>query len=154
MAINAGSKPAGLSDSLIDDFIKVRKYKRMSQAELAKKSDLHQAAVGRIENKSTDPRLETLMKMINSMGYTLTIIPSFFEPEHATTLEINGVMESLSNESLKRIKAYADALYEEELKRKQEAFEKLMSLAKPMDIGDDYKAILEEELIRKYEGLD
>ena len=154
MAINAGSKPAGLSDSLIDDFIKVRKYKRMSQAELAKKSDLHQAAVGRIENKSTDPRLETLMKMLNSMGYTLTIIPSIFEPEHATTLEINGVMESLSNESLKRIKAYADALYEEELKRKQEAFEKLMSLAKPMDIGDDYKAILEEELIRKYEGLD
>ena len=60
MAINAESKPARLSDALIDDFIKVRKYKRMSQAELAKKSGLHQAAVGRIENKSTDPRLETL----------------------------------------------------------------------------------------------
>lgn len=154
MAINTESKSARLSDDLIDDFIKVRKYKSMSQAELAKKSGLHQAAVGRIENKSTDPRLETLMKMLNTMGYTLTIIPSFFEPEHNTTLEINGVMESLSGESLKRIKAYADALYEEELKRKQEAFEKLMSLAKPMDIGDDYKAILEEELIRKYEGLD
>ena len=154
MAINAESKPAKLSDTLIDDFIKVRKYKHMSQAELAKRSRLHQAAVGRIENKSTDPRLETLMRMLNSMGYTLTIIPSFFEPEHSTTLEINGVMESLGGESLKRIKAYADALYEEELKKKQEAFDKLMSLAKPMDIGDDYKAILEEELIRKYKGLD
>ena len=36
----------------------------------------------------------------------------------------------------------------------KEAFDELMKLCRPIDIGDDYKAILEEELIRKHGGVD
>ena len=36
----------------------------------------------------------------------------------------------------------------------KEAFDELMKLCRPIDIGDDYKAILEEELIRKHGGID
>lgn len=148
MAINSARTKN--SNDLIDDFIKVRKARHMSQAEVAKKANLHQAAVGRIENKSTEPRLDTLMRMLDTMGYTLAIIPAFQEDEHAINLEINSVLGSLKEENLKRIKAYADELYAEELQKKKEAFDSLMKLARPIDLGDDYKAILMEELDRKY----
>ena len=64
------------------------------------------------------------------------------------------MLDKLKKENRERVKAYADGLHEEELRKKKEAFDELMSLAKPVDVGDDYKAILEEELIRKYESID
>ena len=154
MAANEKSNPSRTGNDIIDDFVKLRKSRHMSQTAIAKKAGLHQAAVGRIENKSTEPRLETLLKMLNTMGYTLAIIPSYDAPEYAINLEISEVLDNLKKENLERVKAYADGLHEEELRKKREAFEEFMSLAKPCDIGDDYKAILEEELIRKYESID
>ena len=154
MVANEKTNPAKTGTDIIDDFIRLRKARHMSQTEVARKANLHQAAVGRIENKSTEPRLETLLKMLNTMGYTLAIIPAYDSPEYAINLEISEVLDNLKKENLERVKAYADGLHEEELRNKKEAFEELMSLAKPIDIGDDYKAILEEELIRKYEGID
>lgn len=154
MVANERSNSAKTGNDIIDDFIRLRKSRHMSQTEVAKKANLHQAAIGRIENKSTEPRLETLLKMLNTMGYTLAIIPAYDKEEHAINLEISEVLDDLKKENLERVKAYADGLHEEELRKKKEAFEELMSLAKPIDIGDDYKAILEEELIRKYESND
>lgn len=154
MATNSNAAPIRNESAIIDDFIKVRKKRHMSQAEIAKKANMHQAAVGRIENKSTSPRLDTMLKMLDTMGYTLAIVPRCKGPASEITLDINSTLDLLREDDLKRIKAYADAVQEEDLRRRREAFEDLMSLAKPMDIGDDYKAILEEELRRKHGFID
>lgn len=150
MATNSEAVSLKKESAIIDDFIKVRKKRHMSQAEIAKKANMHQAAVGRIENKSTSPRLETLLRMLETMGYTLAIVPAYKGPESEITLEINSTLDLLGEEDLKRIKAYADAVREEDHRRRMEAFNEMVAMSKPMDIGDDYKAILEEELRRKY----
>ncbi len=147
MALNDNTNP---DHGIIDSFIKVRKKRHMSQAEVAKKAGMQQAAIGRIENKSTSPRLDTLLKMLDTMGYTLAIVPSFKGPASEITLDINSTLDLLREEDLKRIKAYADAVKEEDKRQRMEAFEDMMSLCRPIDIGDDYKAILEEELRRKH----
>lgn len=154
MAAEANANMSRIESSLINDFIKVRKKRRLSQAEVAKKARLHQAAVGRIENKSTSPRLDTMLKMLDTMGYTLAIVPSYKEPEHSISLEINSTLDSLDEENLKRVKAYADALHEEDVKKSLDAFNEFSKLCRPMDIDENYRAILEEELIRKHGNLD
>ena len=154
MVANENMNNPKTGNEIIDDFIRIRKSRHMSQTEVAKKAGLHQAAVGRIENKSTDPRLETLLKLLNTMGYTLAVIPEYDKEKYALNLEISETLGLLKDENLERVKAYADGLKEEELRLKREAYEELMSLCRPCDIGDDYKAILEEELIRKYESID
>ena len=153
MAANENTNNSRTGNEIIDDFIKIRKSRHLSQTEIARKSGLHQAAIGRIENKSTEPRLETFLKMLNSMGLTLAIVPEYYMPEYAVNLEISEVLETLNKENKERVKAYADGLREEELRRKKEAFDELQKLCRPIDIGDDYKAILEEELIRKHGGV-
>ena len=154
MVANENMNNPKTGNEIIDDFIRIRKSRHMSQTEVAKKAGLHQAAVGRIENQSTDPRLETLLKLLNTMGYTLAVIPEYDKEKYALNLEISETLGLLKDENLERVKAYADGLKEEELRLKREAYEELMSLCRPCDIGDDYKAILEEELIRKYESID
>lgn len=154
MVANEKTNHAKTGNDIIDDFVRLRKNRHMTQTEVARKANLHQAAVGRIENKSTEPRIDTLLKMLNTMGYTLAIIPAYDGEEYEINLEISEVLDKLKKENRERVKAYADGLHEEELRKKKEAFDELMSLAKPVDVGDDYKAILEEELIRKYESID
>ena len=147
MALNDNTNP---DHGIIDSFIKVRKKRHMSQAEVAKKAGMQQAAIGRIENKSTSPRLDTLLKMLDTMGYTLAIVPSFKGPASEITLDINSTLDLLREEDLKRIKAYADAVNEEDLRKRKEAFQKTLTMSRPMDIGYDDKATLEAELRRKY----
>ena len=142
------------SEYLIDRFIELRKRKHMSQAAVASKADLHQAAVGRIENKSTNPQMETMLKLLDTMGYTLAIVPSGDAPAKEILLEIFSKIESFEEKSIKRIKAYVDALYEDDLNRRLKAFKSFDKLCRPIDIDDDYKTVLEEELIRKYESID
>ena len=124
--------------------------RRQIPVDYRSKAGMQQAAVGRIENKSTSPRLETLLKMLDAMGYTLAIVPAHKGPASEITLDINSTMDTLREDDLKRIKTYVDAVKEEDRRRRMEAFEDMMSLCRPMDIGDDYKAILEEELRRKH----
>ena len=150
MATNSNINPVRNESAIIDDFIKVRKKRHLTQAEIARKANMQQAAVGRIENKSTSPRLDTMLRMLEAMGYTLAIVPSAMGPASEITLDINSTMDTLREDDLKRIKAYADELKEEDRRRRMEAFEDMMSLCRPMDIGDDYKEILEEELRRKH----
>ena len=149
MVKKSGNHPERGND-IIDDFISIRKKTHMTQTEVAKKAELHQAAVGRVENKSTSPRIDTMLKMLNTMGYTLAIVPSFNESERAIYLELNTTLASLDKENLMRVQAYADALHEEDLKRSMDAFNEFSKLCRPMDVDENYKAILEEELIRKH----
>lgn len=60
---------------LIDELIKVRKEKEMSQLELAERSGNKQQAISRIENKETSPTLKTLCRLLDVLGYEIKFKP-------------------------------------------------------------------------------
>nr|DAS18895.1 MAG TPA: Helix-turn-helix XRE-family like protein [Caudoviricetes sp.] len=61
--------------ALIDDLIKLRKYKGLTQKELAKSVNLTQSAIARLESKKTTPQLDTLLKVTSALGCVLKIEP-------------------------------------------------------------------------------
>ena len=64
-----------LQTELIQTIINLRKERGLSQAQLAEKCDLKQAAIARIELGKNSPQVSTLLKILIPLGYKLTIIP-------------------------------------------------------------------------------
>lgn len=64
-----------LEDSLIEEFITIRKGKNITQNELAESSRVIRQTVNRIENCLTSPQLGTMLKLLEPLGYTLKIVP-------------------------------------------------------------------------------
>lgn len=61
--------------NIIDQLIEKRKQQHLSQTELAKKANMTQSVIARIESKKTVPQIDTLMKIIIALGCTLEIVP-------------------------------------------------------------------------------
>lgn len=61
--------------ALIGKLIEVREEKGLSQRDLAKISGLKQPAIARLESMQSSPQINTLFKVLNSLGYTLSIVP-------------------------------------------------------------------------------
>lgn len=61
--------------SIISKVIKAREEKGLSQRELAEMSGVKQPAIARIENMKNAPQIDTLMKLLVPLGYTLEIVP-------------------------------------------------------------------------------
>ena len=62
-------------------FIQQRKSNNMTQHDLATACNLPQSAIARIENKSSSPQLNTLLKIIDILGCELKIIPKSSKKE-------------------------------------------------------------------------
>ncbi len=60
---------------LIGKLIEAREQKGLSQRELAKLSGVKQPAIARLESMKTTPQIDTLFKILNPLGYTLSIVP-------------------------------------------------------------------------------
>lgn len=60
---------------LIGKMIEAREEKGMTQAELAEKSGLKQAAVARLEALRSVPKIDTVNKLLKPLGYKLAIVP-------------------------------------------------------------------------------
>ena len=60
---------------LIGKMIEAREKQGLSQRDLAEISGLKQPAVARLESMKTTPRIDTLFKVLNPLGYTLSIVP-------------------------------------------------------------------------------
>jgi len=60
---------------LIGKMIEAREEKGMTQAELAEKSGLKQAAVARLETLRSIPKIDTVNKLLKPLGYKLAIVP-------------------------------------------------------------------------------
>ena len=60
---------------LVGEVIQTRKSQNMSQRELAAGSGIKQSVIARMESGKTDPRLSTVMKLLSTMGKTLSIVP-------------------------------------------------------------------------------
>jgi ribosome-binding protein aMBF1 (putative translation factor) len=60
---------------LIGKMIEAREKKGLSQRELAKISGVKQPAIARMESMRATPQIDTLLKVLVPLGYTLEIVP-------------------------------------------------------------------------------
>ncbi len=60
---------------LIGKMIEAREKKGLSQRDLSKLCGVKQPAIARLENMKASPRIETLLKILLPLGYTLSITP-------------------------------------------------------------------------------
>ncbi len=64
-----------LEVELISATIKAREEAKLSQRDLAEKTGIKQSAIARIERMKVSPRVDTLMHLLNQIGYTLKVVP-------------------------------------------------------------------------------
>lgn len=61
--------------SLIGKMIEAREARGYSQRELAKLSGVKQPAIARMESMRATPHIDTILKILNPLGYTIEIVP-------------------------------------------------------------------------------
>ena len=59
---------------LICKMIEAREQQGITQAELAEKSGLKQAAIARLESMKSVPKIDTVNKVLRPLGYKLAIV--------------------------------------------------------------------------------
>ena len=64
-----------LEYEFVADFVKLRKELGLSQQKLADSSNVIRETIARIENLMVSPHLNTLLKILDSVGYTIKIVP-------------------------------------------------------------------------------
>lgn len=62
-------------EEIIEAVIASRKEKKLTQKQLGELSGIKQPAIARIENHANSPQIDTLIKILNSLGYTIQIVP-------------------------------------------------------------------------------
>jgi transcriptional regulator with XRE-family HTH domain len=65
-----------LEVEIIGKLIEAREKQGITQEQLAEMSGLKQPAIARIEKMGAVPQIETLLKVLNPLGYTLAIVPT------------------------------------------------------------------------------
>jgi len=58
---------------LIDQIVKARKEKNITQVQLAKYAHVSQQAISRLEKEKHIPKIDTLMRIVDGLGMRLTI---------------------------------------------------------------------------------
>ena len=61
--------------AVINEFITARKEKGISQKELEKLSGVKQPVIARLETGNVSPQVDTLLKLLASVGKTLVVVP-------------------------------------------------------------------------------
>jgi len=61
--------------SIILEIINARKEKGITQKELEKLSGVKQPAIARLEQGTSDVRIETILKILAPLGKTLAVVP-------------------------------------------------------------------------------
>lgn len=64
-----------LEYDFVQDFIKLRKDNHLTQEAMANNSGVIRLTITRIENLITSPQINTLIKILEPMGYTVRIEP-------------------------------------------------------------------------------
>lgn len=59
---------------IIDQLIALRKAKGLTQKELAAAANLAQPAIARMESKSAVPQLDTFLKVVGALGYSIELV--------------------------------------------------------------------------------
>ena len=61
--------------SLMSEIINARKERNITQQRLEELSGVRQPIIARMESMSTDPRLDTVMRVLAPLGKTLAVVP-------------------------------------------------------------------------------
>ena len=64
-----------LEMDIIKATIEARQKAKLSQSELSVKTGIKQPAIARFENGTHSPTINTLMRLLIPMGYTLKVVP-------------------------------------------------------------------------------
>ncbi len=64
-----------LEYAFVQDFIKLRKDNHLTQEALANQAGVIRLTITRIENLITSPQINTLIKILEPIGYTVRIEP-------------------------------------------------------------------------------
>lgn len=64
-----------LEEELIRTMIEIREKCGLTQAQMAEKCNMKQSMIARLEKSMHFPRVDTLLKVLVPMGYTLAIVP-------------------------------------------------------------------------------
>ena len=72
---NKEEKLKDLEYQFVQDFIKLRKDNHLTQEAMANQSGVIRLTITRIENLITSPQINTLIKILEPIGYTVKIEP-------------------------------------------------------------------------------
>lgn len=64
-----------LEEELIRTMVRIREEKGITQAQLADMCDVKQPVIARMEKDVHSPRVDSLLRVLSSLGYTLQIVP-------------------------------------------------------------------------------
>ncbi len=64
-----------MEKELILAMVRIREEQGLTQAQLAEKSNVKQPAIARVEKSTHSPQIDTLLKILAPLGYTLQIVP-------------------------------------------------------------------------------
>ncbi len=64
-----------LEKELIRAMVNIREEKGWTQLELAEKCNVKQPVISRLEKDIHSPRVDSLLRVLTAMGYTLKIVP-------------------------------------------------------------------------------
>lgn len=70
---NKEKKLLELQYNFTKQIVKVRKANSLSQQKLADKANVIRETIARIEANMTSPQIDTIIKMLEPLGYTITI---------------------------------------------------------------------------------
>lgn len=62
--------------ALIGKLVEAREKRGLSQKQLAELAGLKQPAIARMESMKATPQIDTLIKVLQPLGYTLAIVPA------------------------------------------------------------------------------
>lgn len=64
-----------MEKALIRSLVEIRESQGVSQAQLAEKCNLKQPIISRLEKDVHSPQIDTLLRVLTPLGYTLQIVP-------------------------------------------------------------------------------
>ena len=64
-----------IEKELIRTMIEIREAQKLSQAELADKCHMKQPSIARLERNTHSPRLDSILRVLIPLGYTIQIVP-------------------------------------------------------------------------------
>ena len=64
-----------MEKDLIRAMVSIREEQGLSQSELAEKSHVKQPSIARMEKNTHSPQIDSMLKVLAPMGYTLQIVP-------------------------------------------------------------------------------
>lgn len=62
-------------EHIINELVRIRAIQNMSQKKLSEMVEMSQPSLARLESKRISPGIDTMIKLLAPLGYTLEVVP-------------------------------------------------------------------------------